>query len=54
MFCSYRFNAKAKNKGWRLDYFVASKRLAERISNTFILSDVTGSDHVPIGMILTN
>ena len=53
LFLSYRFNAKAKNKGWRLDYFVASKRLEEKIKDTYILPETTGSDHYPIGLVLT-
>lgn len=47
---SYRFSAKAKNKGWRLDYCVASSKLADRVTDAFIRGDMAGSDHVPIGV----
>ncbi|MCB1321117.1 MAG: exodeoxyribonuclease III [Leptospiraceae bacterium] len=49
---SYRFNARAKNIGWRLDYFCVSRSLRARLKNAFILSDVTGSDHCPVGIEL--
>jgi len=45
---TYRFNARARNVGWRLDYFVASKRFVKKVKKSFILKDVTGSDHAPI------
>ena len=45
---SYRFNARANNVGWRIDYFLVSDRLAERISSADILNDVMGSDHCPV------
>ncbi|GLD94662.1 hypothetical protein PINS_up003286 [Pythium insidiosum] len=50
---SYRFNARAKNKGWRLDYFVVSQRLLARVHQSFVRDAVTGSDHVPIGLELS-
>ena len=43
---------RAKDKGWRLDYFVTSKSLDSRIVDSFILKHVMGSDHCPIGIIL--
>ncbi|TMW58816.1 hypothetical protein Poli38472_006961 [Pythium oligandrum] len=49
---SYRFNARAKNKGWRLDYFVISQSLLSSVESTFVRDAVTGSDHVPIGLEL--
>ena len=49
---SYMFNARANNAGWRIDYFVVSNRLADRITATPIYSDVLGSDHCPIGLSL--
>ncbi len=49
---SYMFSARAKNVGWRIDYFVVSDRLFERVRDSFILTSVTGSDHCPVGMIL--
>ena len=45
---SYRFNSRAKNVGWRLDYFVVSKNLKDVINNSSIKTDVLGSDHAPI------
>ncbi|TYZ58162.1 hypothetical protein PybrP1_003953 [[Pythium] brassicae (nom. inval.)] len=45
---SYRFNARAKNKGWRIDYFVVSQALLAKVEASEIRSAVTGSDHVPI------
>ncbi len=47
---SYRFNARQKNIGWRIDYFCISQSLRPRLNNAFILSDVTGSDHCPVGI----
>jgi AP endonuclease 1 len=47
-FWSARFNSKAKGNGWRLDYFVVSSRLADRVVDSFMLPDVAGSDHCPI------
>ena len=49
---SYRFNARANNAGWRIDYFLVSDRLAEKITATPIYSDVMGSDHCPVGVEL--
>lgn len=49
---SYRFNARKNNAGWRIDYFLVSHRLAEKISATPIYSDVLGSDHCPVGLEL--
>lgn len=49
---SYMFQARAKNAGWRIDYFLVSDRLAEKISATPIYSDVLGSDHCPVGLSL--
>ena len=46
------YGARGKNIGWRIDYFVVSDRLFERIKDSFILTDVMGSDHCPVGMIL--
>ncbi|MGJ3242000.1 MAG: exodeoxyribonuclease III [Opitutales bacterium] len=49
---SFRGGARARNVGWRLDYFGLSRALAYRLGETFILKDITGSDHVPVGMTL--
>ena len=47
---SYRGGAREKNVGWRLDYMLASNRVVSDISETFILNDVMGSDHCPVGI----
>lgn len=49
---SYRFNARKNNAGWRIDYFLVSNRLAEKITATPIFTDVLGSDHCPVGLEL--
>ena len=49
---SYRFNARAKNIGWRIDYFCISEALRPRLENAFILPEVMGSDHCPVGITL--
>lgn len=48
----YRFNLRAKNKGWRLDYALVSKRGLERVKRVFYLPQVMGSDHCPVGIDL--
>lgn len=45
---SYRFNSRAKNTGWRIDYFLVSDRLEDRILNADILDQEFGSDHAPV------
>lgn len=45
---SYRFNARANNAGWRIDYFLVSNRIAHKITATPIHSQVFGSDHCPV------
>ncbi len=45
---SYRFNARANNSGWRIDYFVVSDRLMEHVNNAEIRNDIYGSDHCPV------
>jgi len=49
---SYRFGARAKNVGWRIDYFFISDDLAECLEDAFIMQDVLGSDHCPVGIVL--
>lgn len=49
---SYRFNARAKNVGWRIDYFLVSNRIANKIQEATIYSEVLGSDHCPVGVTL--
>ena len=45
---SYRFNARANNAGWRIDYFIVSDRIADRIEDAKIHTDIFGSDHCPV------
>jgi len=49
---SYRFYARDKNIGWRIDYFLVSETLKKNIKKAFILGDVFGSDHCPVGINL--
>ena len=49
---SYRFQARQKNAGWRIDYFVCSDRLQSKIIDARILTDVYGSDHCPVELVL--
>jgi len=49
---SYRFHAREKNAGWRIDYFVASNRLQPHIADAKILTDILGSDHCPVELDL--
>lgn len=49
---SYRFSARAKNTGWRIDYFLVSNRLAPSISAAPIYQEICGSDHCPVGITL--
>lgn len=45
---SYRFSARAKNSGWRIDYFCVSESLKERLVDAKILTEIMGSDHCPV------
>ncbi len=49
---SYRFHAREKNAGWRIDYFVVSDRLAERLADAKIHTEIFGSDHCPVELDL--
>lgn len=49
---SYRFKAREKNAGWRIDYFIVSTRLQETLQNATIHSDIMGSDHCPVSLEL--
>lgn len=49
---SYRFSARAKNAGWRIDYFCVSESLKDRLQDARILTDVMGSDHCPVELII--
>lgn len=47
---SYRFKAREKNAGWRIDYFVVSETMTEKMKDAYIYKDIMGSDHCPIGL----
>ena len=49
---SYMFKAREKNAGWRIDYFLVSNRLADKIKAAPIYSEILGSDHCPVGLEL--
>ena len=49
---SYRGGARQKNIGWRLDYFLVSKPLMNNVKESFILNEVMGSDHCPVGVVI--
>ena len=49
---SYRFKAREKNAGWRIDYFCVSDRLKERLESAKIHTEVLGSDHCPVELCL--
>lgn len=49
---SYRFKAREKNAGWRIDYFCVSKALKERLVDASILTDILGSDHCPVLLVI--
>ncbi|KAK8713382.1 hypothetical protein V6N13_148601 [Hibiscus sabdariffa] len=48
----YRHGGRKTNKGWRLDYFLVSEAIADAVHDSYILPDVVGSDHCPIGLVL--
>ena len=48
---SYRFHARENNAGWRIDYFLVSERLMDKVIDSLILSDVFGSDHCPVALL---
>lgn len=49
---SYRAGARAKNIGWRIDYFLISQSLLDLLKEAFILPEIEGSDHCPVGIVL--
>ena len=49
---SYRFHARENNAGWRIDYFIVSDRLLPKVKDSVVRSDVFGSDHCPVSLIL--
>jgi len=50
---SYRFQARQKNTGWRIDYFIVSQRLMPQVTNAAIHTDIMGSDHCPVELQLS-
>ena len=49
---SYRFKARERNTGWRIDYFLVSDRLFPRVADAAIHADILGSDHCPVSLTL--
>ncbi|MBP1553104.1 MAG: exodeoxyribonuclease III, partial [Oscillospiraceae bacterium] len=49
---SYMFKAREKNAGWRIDYFVVSDRVKDKIREAEIYTEIMGSDHCPVGVVL--
>ena len=49
---SYRFQARAKNAGWRIDYFLTSKRLDDKLVSADIHTEIFGSDHCPVEVVI--
>ncbi len=49
---SYRFHAREKNAGWRIDYFLVSNRLVERLESASIHPEIMGSDHCPVEVVI--
>ena len=49
---SYRMRARERNAGWRIDYFIVSARLADRIASAAIRTEIFGSDHCPVELVL--
>ena len=49
---SYQFNARANNVGWRIDYFMLSRRLRDRLAGADIFPEIMGSDHCPVSVTL--
>ncbi len=47
---SYRFKARERNTGWRIDYFLVSDRIMDQVSDAMIYTDILGSDHCPVGL----
>ncbi len=47
---SYMRKARERNAGWRIDYFVVSDRIMDKVKDSFIMTDVMGSDHCPVGI----
>ena len=47
---SYRGGARQKNVGWRIDYFLVSESFLPKVKDAFILNEIMGSDHCPVGI----
>lgn len=51
---SYRTAARTRNAGWRIDYFIVSERLSPQIDDALIYSEIEGSDHCPVGLLISD
>ena len=49
---SYRAGARGKNIGWRIDYFMVSESFLPKVKESFILNEIHGSDHCPVGILI--
>ncbi|MBQ3294972.1 MAG: exodeoxyribonuclease III [Oscillospiraceae bacterium] len=49
---SYRTKARERNAGWRIDYFIVSQRLMDKVEDSLIYNEIEGSDHCPVGLII--
>jgi len=49
---SYRFNSRKKNTGWRIDYFLISEKYIKNVKKSLILTEIMGSDHAPVKLVL--
>ena len=49
---SYRMRARERGVGWRIDYYVVSRRFMDKVKDSLIYDDVFGSDHCPVGLIV--
>ena len=51
---NYKFKSREKNKGWRIDYFLVSNKMINKVISSDILTNVFGSDHAPVRLVLKN
>jgi len=51
---TYRLNARSRNVGWRLDYFLVSQSFVSRVKDVIINTEVLGSDHCPVTLVLND
>ena len=49
---SYRFKAREKNAGWRIDYYIVSERLKDKLVSSDIHNEIMGSDHCPVELVI--